>query len=67
MGLVDDIGCISMAGEEPVHMPEQIFQRAIIHTSEELQTDMMQLLCTYPKVTVLPSESLLENAWPLAP
>lgn len=59
MGLVDDLGCVSTLGEEPVEMPEQMYQRAICHASEELQTDMMQLLCTYPKVTFMPSKSLL--------
>lgn len=55
MGLVDQICYISIAGEEAITIPEEIFRRAICHSSEELQTDAMHLVCTYPKVTLMPS------------
>ena len=58
MGLVDDIGCINVNEEASVEISEQIYDRAVCHASEELQTDMMQLLCSYPKVTVMPSRLL---------
>ena len=56
MGMVDDIRCVSIPGEEAVTIPEQIFVRAICHASEELQTSAMQLICTYNRVTLMPSK-----------
>ena len=55
LGLADSILCMECSGEEPIAVPKEAFYRAICHSSEELQTDTMQLICSYPKVTLMPS------------
>lgn len=59
LGLVEDLGHVSSSAGDSVEIPARVYYRAICHASEELQTEAMQLICTYPKVTALPSKSCL--------
>lgn len=54
LGLVEDISKVAVTGGF-VEIPQQIYNRAICHSAEELQTDAMQLICSSPKPTLVPS------------
>ncbi|KAL0046958.1 hypothetical protein WJX82_002976, partial [Trebouxia sp. C0006] len=56
MGLYQDLGCVSVAGEGSVAIPERLLQRAVASRVESLQVDALQLACVHPRTTSLPGD-----------
>ena len=60
--LMDGLGQVMVPGQEPLSLPHRLLEKAVIHGSETIRLDVMQLACLHPKSTAFPGE---KNCCPL--
>ncbi|KAK9830799.1 hypothetical protein WJX74_007694 [Apatococcus lobatus] len=52
--LMDGLSQVTVPGHEPLGLPHTLLEQAVIHSSESLRIDVMQLACLHPRSTAFP-------------
>ena len=60
--LMEGLGQVVVPGHLPLVLPKQLLEKAVIHSSETLRIDVMQLACLHPKSTAFPGDECCASA-----
>ena len=54
LALLNDVEELRIPHHAPISIPRRVLEMAIRHSSETLRMDALQLVCTHPKLNLLP-------------